>query len=101
MDEHECYAPLLGQKLSIPMQEGGILLFDSLLFHAVGENRTTGTRLSLTFAYHSVDELMDRKRKGAHRVLVRGERLYRGNDIESSVKATDSEAHPKPHRAQG
>lgn len=78
MDEHSVYADLMEQALPIPMPSGGILIFDSLAFHRVGVNRTDSLRMSVTMAYHSVDELSGIS--DPHRLLVRGERLYRGND---------------------
>ncbi|HZI20635.1 MAG TPA: phytanoyl-CoA dioxygenase family protein [Pyrinomonadaceae bacterium] len=80
MDEHSVYADLLNQALPIPMPRGGVLIFDSLAFHSAGVNTTEGTRLSLTLAYHSVDELTGAQYDST-RLLVRGERLYRGNDL--------------------
>ena len=69
---------LLEQALPVPMPAGGLLALDSLLFHGAGPNRTDGSRISITAGYHSVDELS----AGANpmRVLVRGRRLYMGND---------------------
>ena len=57
---------------------GGLLAIDSFLMHSAGINRTAGTRMSMTVGYHSVDELSDVP--NPKRVLVRGERIYRGND---------------------
>lgn len=79
MDEHSVYADLIGQAVPIPMEKGGILLFDSLAFHTVGVNKTEESRMSVCIGYHSVDEL-----QGAgidpKKMLMRGTRLYRGND---------------------
>lgn len=80
MDEHSIFADLLSQALPIPAREGSVLLFDSLAFHSAGINKTENTRLSLTFAYHSVDELCS-ENSSMTRLLVRGEYLYRGNDL--------------------
>ena len=77
----EAYAERVGlreQAVPVPMPAGGLLAIDSLVFHGVGENRTNGSRMSMTLGYHSVDELNDAP--NPKRVLVRGERLYRGND---------------------
>lgn len=63
---HAQYDHVRRQALPVPMPAGGILLIDSLLFHSVGISETPGTRLSLSFACHSVDENRD---------TVRGERL--------------------------
>jgi len=79
MDEHSIFADLLDQALPVPMPAGGILLFDSLVFHSAGTNTAGGTRMAIASAYHSVDELSS-EQNSAHRVLVRGERIYRGND---------------------
>lgn len=79
MDEHSIYTGLINQSLPIPMPKGGILLIDSLCFHTVGENRTDNTRMSITMGYHSVDEL-SKLNDDSDRVLVCGERIYKGND---------------------
>ncbi len=67
-----------GQAIPLPMPAGGLLAIDSMLIHSAGINRTDGTRMSMTLGYHSADELApaDNPKK----VLVRGERPYRGND---------------------
>jgi hypothetical protein len=49
-----------------------------MIMHGAGQNRTDGTRISLTVGYHSADELSDVE--NPKRVLVRGERRYLGND---------------------
>lgn len=69
---------ILDQWVPVPMPAGGLLAIDSLLIHAPGHNFTSGTRMSMTAGYHSVDELagFDNPR----RVLMRGNRIYRGND---------------------
>ena len=67
----------LGQVVPVPMTAGGLLAIDSMMIHAAGRNRTDGTRMSMTLGYHTVDELSLDNPK---RVLVRGERLYKGND---------------------
>jgi hypothetical protein len=46
--------------------------------HSAGKNHTDGTRLSRTVGYHSVDELSGVD--SSKRALVRGERIYMGND---------------------
>jgi ectoine hydroxylase-related dioxygenase (phytanoyl-CoA dioxygenase family) len=69
---HAEYDHVRRQALPVPMPAGGILLIDSLLFHSVGINETPASRLSLTFAVHSVDENRDTVR-GAHHLLY-GER---------------------------
>ncbi|MGH9210909.1 MAG: phytanoyl-CoA dioxygenase family protein [Acidimicrobiales bacterium] len=77
-DEHPEYQAFAGQALPVPMPAGGVLLFDSLLFHSVGTNTAGGTRLSAAFAFHSVDELDDTPQP--RRLLLCGERIYKGND---------------------
>lgn len=62
----------------MPMPAGGLLAMDSLVMNSPGDNRTSGTRTSMTAGYHSVDELAGYDNpKG---VLVRGKRVYMGND---------------------
>lgn len=78
MDEHSVYADLLDQAVPVPMKKGGILLLDSLAFHSVGWNRSRGTRMSFCFGYHAIDELSSVQ--DPTKVLLRGEKLYRGND---------------------
>ena len=68
---------LLEQAVPVPMPEGGMLVIDSMIMHGVGQNRTDGTRMSMTMGYHSVDEIADLE--NPHRMLVRGERPYDGN----------------------
>jgi phytanoyl-CoA hydroxylase len=69
---------ILHQAVSVPMPAGGMLAIDSMLIHGPGQNYTPGTRISLTVGYHSVDELSDVD--NPKRVLVRGQRIYKGND---------------------
>jgi len=69
---------IFDQIVPVPMSAGGMLAIDSTLYHGVGINRTDGTRMSMTVGYHSVDELSGGDQP--KRVLVRGERLYMGND---------------------
>jgi ectoine hydroxylase-related dioxygenase (phytanoyl-CoA dioxygenase family) len=71
-------ASLVEQMVPLPMPAGGLVALDSMVFHTVGENRTDGTRMSMTLGYHSADELAGFD--NPKRVLVRGERVYRGND---------------------
>ncbi len=79
MDEHGVYASLMGQAIPVPMDVGGVLFFDSLLFHTVGANLSDVTRMSVCMGFHSVDELAG-NRDDPKRRLVRGERVYKGND---------------------
>lgn len=69
---------LLEQSVPVPMPAGGMLAIDSLIFHRIGINHTNASRMSMTIGYHSVDELAGVE--DARRWLVRGERVYRGND---------------------
>lgn len=78
MDEHHIYSDLLNQALPIPVSAGGILFFDSLAFHAAGANRSNLSRMAISGAYHSVDELSFQK-DDPNLALVLGERLYRGD----------------------
>jgi ectoine hydroxylase-related dioxygenase (phytanoyl-CoA dioxygenase family) len=77
-DENVARMGILNQGVRAPMPAGGMLLLDSLVFHSAGENRTDGTRLSMTFGYHSVNELAGVEDPKA--LLVRGRRIYQGND---------------------
>ncbi len=70
---------VLDQAVPVPMPAGGLLAIDSLILHAPGKNHTPGTRISMTLGYHSVDELC--RQPNPQRVLVRGERIYQGNDV--------------------
>ena len=67
----------LDQVIPVPMKAGGLLAIDSMIIHSAGKNQTDGTRMSMTLGYHTVDELSLDNPK---RVLVRGERIYKGND---------------------
>jgi len=80
MDEHSVFASLIEQSLPCPMSKGSVLLFDSLAFHTVGVNKTEQTRMSITAAYHSVDEL-DERVDSENKIIIRGTRLYRGNNL--------------------
>jgi ectoine hydroxylase-related dioxygenase (phytanoyl-CoA dioxygenase family) len=78
-DDHPEYEALHAQALPVPMPAGGILVFESLLFHSVGVNSTDGSRMSVTFGFHSVDEIDDSIQE--KRLLLCGDRIYRGNDL--------------------
>ena len=67
------------QCVPIPMSAGEMLAIDSMIIHSAGRNQTDGTRMSMTLGYHSGDELLPVD--NSKRVLVRGQRIYRGNDI--------------------
>ena len=77
-DEQIQRAGILDQAVPVPMPAGGLLAIDSFLMHGAGRNNTEGTRISMTVGYHSVDELSDVV--NPKRVLVRGTRVYKGND---------------------
>ena len=78
MEEHGLFKDYLEQTVPVPMKRGGILLLDGLTFHKIGVNSTNKTRRSITFAYHSIDELSGHKDE-PYKLLVRGERLVIGN----------------------
>ena len=69
---------LLDQAIPVPMPAGGLLALDSLVFHRIGTNRTTDTRMSMTFGFHAVDEFADGEDTKA--MVISGELLYKGND---------------------
>lgn len=69
---------LLDQAVPVPMSAGSLLAIDSMIMHTAGHNTTQGSRMSMTVGYHSVDELS--RVENPARVLVRGERIYKGND---------------------
>src|SRR5436190_18585977 len=73
-DDHDPYYHVLNQALPVPMPKGGILLINSLAFHSVGVNSTANSRMSMTLAFHSVDELGGIK-DDPKRILLTGERI--------------------------
>lgn len=79
MSEHEEYAGLEDQAVSVPMKEGDVLLFNGTLFHGVGHNPSGETRMSMTLGFRSADEL-DAHPDETRQILVTGEHIYRGND---------------------
>lgn len=79
MDEHHTFVGMAPQEVPVPMPAGGVLLFDSLVFHRAGVNTTGTIRSAVTFAYHAVDELATVDDPA--RLLVAGERLRRGNPV--------------------
>jgi phytanoyl-CoA hydroxylase len=80
LDESQWIAEsgLLEQAVPVPMPAGGLLAIDSLIFHRIGINQTESSRMSMTVGYHSVDEFAGVE--DPKRWLVRGERVYKGND---------------------
>ncbi|MFF4895749.1 phytanoyl-CoA dioxygenase family protein [Streptomyces sp. NPDC001068] len=87
MDEHPEFADLMDQALPIPMPAGGVLLFDSLVFHTVSANTGTTSRMSLVLGFRSTDEL-DHDPDHSRQVLVSGGHHYRGNDRTSGPRST-------------
>ncbi len=77
-DEYLSEAGILEQAIPIPMPAGGILAMDGFVIHRAGTNESDRTRLTMTLAYQCVDELTEHE--VSSRVLVRGKRLYLGND---------------------
>lgn len=71
------YSDLSGQTFPVIAGAGDILVFDSYVYHSVGENRTDNTRATLALGYAPVDELIGVV--PPNQVLVRGRDLYRGN----------------------
>lgn len=71
------------QTIPLPMPAGGLLAIDSMIIHSAGINRTERTRMSMTLGYHSADELAPEG--NPKKVLVRGERPYRGNDRQQEL----------------
>ncbi len=79
MAEHHEYEGMEDQAISVPLQEGDVLLFNGLLFHGVGTNTSGGSRISMTLGFRAVDEL-DIRPDGIRQIVVAGEQTYRGND---------------------
>lgn len=75
---HAEYDHVRRQAVPVPMPAGGVLFLDSLLFHSVGINETTDTRLSMTLAVQSVDENRDTT-GGEHRLLYGERDRYRAS----------------------
>ena len=71
-------SPLHPRSLPVPMEAGGILLFDDCCFHGAGPNRSAGSRRSLTLAYQAHDVHAVGKDE-PEKTLVRGERTYVGH----------------------
>ncbi|HET8709277.1 MAG TPA: phytanoyl-CoA dioxygenase family protein [Candidatus Saccharimonadales bacterium] len=81
MHEHEEYAGMEDQALPVPVAEGGVLIFNALLFHGAGQNFTGSPRRSITMGFRSVDEL-DIDPDVSRLVLTSGAYIYRGNDTQ-------------------
>ena len=73
---HE-FSPLCAQGVPVPVKAGGILVFDSYLFHTVGDNMTDNSRASVVLGYAPVNELTGVVPPYQQRVS--GVDLYRGN----------------------
>jgi ectoine hydroxylase-related dioxygenase (phytanoyl-CoA dioxygenase family) len=76
--DKETLRVVMSQAVPVPMMAGGMIAMDGMTLHAAGDNQTDQTRMSMTLGYHSVDEFSHSV--GERRVVVRGEREYRGND---------------------
>jgi hypothetical protein len=79
MEAHEEFVGLLDQAVPVPVRKGGILIFDGLLFHSAGKNRTQLPRPAVVLGYRSVDEL-DANPDPSTQIVVAGRQIYRGND---------------------
>lgn len=77
--EHEEYAGMDDQAISVPMPRGSVLLFNGLAFHGVGENLTGQPRTSVTLGFRSADEL-DANPDHDRQLIIHGQHAYRGND---------------------
>lgn len=69
---------LLDQYVHVTAEAGQMMAIDSTIFHRIGSNRTSATRMSMTIGYQSVDEFAEGD--DPKRILVAGERIYGGND---------------------
>lgn len=78
IEQHE-YIGLADQAVPVLARAGDVLLFEGLLFHAVADNTSGGTRASLVLGYRAVDELSGVNEQTE--CLVRGRDLYRGNIV--------------------
>lgn len=68
---------VVDQGLPVPVMAGGALIFNSLVFHTVGENHSNMSRMSLAFAYRANDELSTVDEPKAR--LISGSRRRVGN----------------------
>ena len=78
-DDHSEYQFVMEQAIPVPIRRGGVLFINSLMFHSIGINTTSESRISSTFAFHSVDELAG-ETSDTKRLLLTGERIYMGSD---------------------
>jgi phytanoyl-CoA hydroxylase len=79
MGDHPEFEGLEDQAIQVPVPEGGVLLFNGLAFHGVGENRSGESRMSMTLGFRAADEL-DAQPDMTRQILVAGDLIYRGND---------------------
>lgn len=74
------YHALAAQAVPVPVQKGGVLLFNAHVFHMAGENKSNPNgRLGIALGYYSVDQL-SHDIDPTTAILVKGENIYRGND---------------------
>jgi ectoine hydroxylase-related dioxygenase (phytanoyl-CoA dioxygenase family) len=73
---------LVDQVVRAESPAGGMLAIDSLLWHAVGPNKTTHSRTTITIGYHAADTLTVVDDPALE--LVSGERHYTGNRSKES-----------------
>jgi ectoine hydroxylase-related dioxygenase (phytanoyl-CoA dioxygenase family) len=73
----EQLAHLGTQALPVLAKAGDVLIFNGLMLHGAGPNRTQATRMSMTLGYHAADELGIPDEP--HKYLVAGERVLRHN----------------------
>jgi ectoine hydroxylase-related dioxygenase (phytanoyl-CoA dioxygenase family) len=66
------------RSVPIPMQRGGVLLFDDCCFHGSDANRTRHSRRSLTIGYRAHDS-HDVLKNDPEKILARGEKTYTGH----------------------
>lgn len=77
----EAYGSLEQQALPVPLSQGDVLIFDSLLFHSPSLNLTDTPRFVMTACYHACDELSKSSVSSTERILVSGQRVYCGNEL--------------------
>jgi phytanoyl-CoA hydroxylase len=64
--------------LPVPVQKGGVLLFNDCCYHGSDVNRTDTSRRSMTVGYRTHDS-HDVFKDDPEKILVRGERIYAGH----------------------
>lgn len=80
LDTSPNFSSLIEQALPVPVPAGGMLLFESLVYHSVGLNTAPDTRMSLAFGLRAVDELSGGPENTSQALLVCGDWQYKGND---------------------